>query len=264
MRLLIIVSLFAYFLATLGFWYYVYTKKESGRKIGFSLFGLGFLIQAVYLLGYLVTNKYLPISSVSDLLYFLSFLIGSIFYGFSMYKKNVKEFGAIYSPIIVFLIALSLPFYQPSEQPHSNIWFYAHIIFSILAFAFIVVSASVAVIYILTERNLKKKKLKSFLVSKFSSSLNTLQDIEYRSNIMIFIFLSLALISSSIWSSVYLGKHWLWDEKQIMLSVLWIFYGFLLQVMILKHEQKKKVSYLTILGSILAVIAFWFVEHPTY
>jgi len=81
---------------------------------------------------------------------------------------------------------------------------------------------------------------------------------------MIFIFLSLALISSSIWSSVYLGKHWLWDEKQIMLSILWIFYGFLLQVMILKHEQKKRVSYLTILGSILAVIAFWFVEHPTY
>jgi len=100
MRLLIIISLFAYFSATLGFWYYVYTKDEKGRKVGFSLFGLGFL----------------------------------------------------------------------------NIWFYAHIIFSILAFAFIVVSASVAIIYIITERNLKKKKLKSFFVSKFSSSLNTLQE----------------------------------------------------------------------------------------
>ncbi len=264
MRLLIVLSLLSYFLSSLGFWYYIYTKNEKGRKVGFSFFGIGFLIQFVYLATYIVTNKYIPISSISDLLYLLSFLIGAIFYGFSLYNKNVKEFGAIYAPIIVFLIALSLPFSQPSQQTHNNFWFYSHIIFSVLAFAFIVVSASVSIIYILTERDLKRKKLKSFFVSKFSSSLKTLQDIEYRANIMVFIFLSLALITSSVWSSVYLGKHWLWDKKQVMLSVLWIFYGFIIQLMILKHEQKKKVSYLSILGSILALIAYWLVEHPNY
>ncbi len=264
MKILILISLVSYFLSTLGFWFYLYTKNEKGRKLGFSLFGLGFLLQIVYLLGTVFTYKYIPVSTISDILFFLSMVIAAIFYGFSLYKKNLKEFGAIYAPIIVFLIALSLPNYSPSEQIHNNIWFYAHIVFSILAYAFIVASTVIAVIYLLTERDLKKKNLKSFFVSKFSSSLSTLQDLEYKATLMIFIFLSLALITSSIWSSVYLGKHWLWDKKQILLSVLWIFYGILLQVMIIKHEEKKKASYLTILGSVLALIAYWIVEHPQY
>ena len=264
MKVLIVFSLVAYFLSTLAFWFYLYTKNEKGRKIGFSLFGIGFLLQIIYILGYVITNKYLPISTVSDMLYLLSFIIGAIFYGFSIYKKNIKEFGAIYAPIIVFLIALSLPNYATTKQIYNNLWFYAHVVFAILAYAFIVAATVIAVIYILTERDLKRKNLKSFFVSKFSSSLSTLQDLEFKATLMIFIFLSLALITSSIWSSVYLGKHWLWDKKQLMLSVLWVFYGFLLQIMILKHEQKKRASYLTILGSVLALIAYWIVEHPSY
>ncbi|NPA51699.1 MAG: cytochrome c biogenesis protein CcsA [Aquificae bacterium] len=264
MKILIFISLIAYFLSTLGFWFYLYTKKEKGRKIGFSLFGIGFLIQIVYLLGTVVFHGYFPISTISDILFFLSMVIGAIFYGFSLYKKNLKEFGAIYAPIIVFLIALSLPSYSSSEQVYDNIWFYAHVVFSILAYAFIIAATVIAIIYLLTERDLKRKNLKSFFVSKFSSSLSTLLDLEYKATLMIFIFLSLALITSSIWSSVYLGKHWLWDKKQIMLSILWIFYGFLLQIMLIKHQYKKRASYLTIVGSILALIAFWIIEHPNY
>ncbi|RMD46857.1 MAG: cytochrome C biogenesis protein, partial [Aquificota bacterium] len=92
----------------------------------------------------------------------------------------------------------------------------------------------------------------------------TLQDIEYKSNVLAFIFLSLGLISSSVWSSVYLGKHWLWDSKQIALSVLWVFYGFLLHFRIIRHKKGKRASYLTLIGSFIALIVFWFIKHPVY
>ena len=133
-----------------------------------------------------------------------------------------------------------------------------------MAYALIIAGAVVAAVYILTQRDLKRKKLDSFLVSKFSSSLVLLQDIEYKTNVAAFIMLSLALIASSVWSSVYLGKHWIWDVKQIALSFLWIYYGFLIHIMVIKHEKGKKASYLTVIGGIMAFIVYWFIKHPNY
>ncbi|NPA12347.1 MAG: cytochrome c biogenesis protein CcsA [Aquificae bacterium] len=95
-------------------------------------------------------------------------------------------------------------------------------------------------------------------------SLMLLQDIEYKSNVIAFILLSLALITSSIWSSVYLGKHWIWDLKQIGLSILWLYYGFIIHLMGVKHERGKKASYLTMAGGLFAVVVYWVLKHPNY
>ncbi|HIE59915.1 MAG TPA: cytochrome C biogenesis protein [Persephonella sp.] len=264
-KILLILILLSYFASSIGFWVYIFTKQEKGLKLGFSFFGIAFLLQILYI-GYSDYKiKSFALASEENLPLLLALIIGGIFYGFSLkYKKQLKDFGSIFAPINVFLTALVLPNTEKFETPTNNIWFILHILFSMMAYAFIVASTAVAIIYILTERNLKKKKLNSFFVSKFSSSLATLQDIEYKSNALAFIFLSLALIASSVWSSVYLGKHWVWDSKQVALSVLWVIYGFLLHIRIVNNYKGKKFSYLTVLASIFALIAFWVIKHPTY
>lgn len=264
-KILLILILLSYFTSSIGFWAYIFTKQEKGLKLGFSFFGIAFLLQILYI-GYSDYKiKSFALASEENLPLLLALIIGGIFYGFSLkYKKQLKDFGSIFAPINVFLTALVLPNTEKFETPTNNIWFILHILFSMMAYAFIVASTAVAIIYILIERNLKKKKLNSFFVSKFSSSLATLQDIEYKSNALAFIFLSLALIASSVWSSVYLGKHWVWDSKQVALSVLWVIYGFLFHIRIVNNYKGKKFSYLTVLASIFALIAFWVIKHPTY
>ena len=264
-KIFLILILLFYFVSSIGFWVYIFTKQDKGLKIGFSFFGLAFLMQIFYI-GYADYKiKSFALASQENLPLLLALFIGGIFYGFSLkYKKQLKDFGSIFAPINVFLTALVLPNAGNIETSTNNIWFILHILFSIIAYAFIVASTITAVIYILTEKDLKRKKLNSFFVSKFSSSLATLQDIEYKSNVLAFIFLSLALIASSVWSSVYLGKHWIWDIKQIALSVLWIIYGFLLHIRIVNNYKGKKFSYLTIVASFFALIAFWIIKHPSY
>lgn len=264
MKAILLFILISYFASSIGFWVYIYTKKKVSLKIGFAFFGIAFLLQIIYtgISDYLY--KGFALASPKHLPLLLALIIGSIFYGFSFKYKQLKELGSIFAPINAFLIALVLSNTEKIEQIHNNLWFYLYIIFSILAYAFIMVATISASIYILTERSLKKKNLNSFFVSKFSSSLFTLQDIEYKTNVLAFIFLSLSLIASFVWSSVYLGKHWLWDQKQIALFILWIFYGILLHLRIIKHKTGKKASYLTLIGSFIAVIVFWFIKHPAY
>lgn len=264
-KILLMLILLSYFASSIGFWVYIFTKQEKGLKLGFSFFGIAFLLQILYI-GYSDYKiKSFALASEENLPLLLALIIGGIFYGFSLkYKKQLKDFGSIFAPINVFLTALVLPNTAKFKASTNNIWFILHILFSTIAYAFIVASTVVAIIYIFTERNLKKKKLNSFFVSKFSSSLVALQDIEYKSNALAFIFLSLALIASSVWSSVYLGKHWIWDSKQVALSALWVIYGFLLHVRIVNNYKGKKLSYLTVLASIFALIAFWVIKHPSY
>ncbi len=261
MKIIIVIAMMFYFFSSIGFWVYVFTKKESGKKFGFGFFGLGFLTQLIYIGIKDIQSGSFALANDRDVLFLLSTFIAMVFYGFALYKKQLKDFGAIYAPIIVFLIALSLPTYSVKEQAYDNIWFYLHIIFSLLSYAFIIALAVVSTIFILTERDLKRKKLNSFFVTKFLSSLQTLKDLEYKLLITVFVSLSLALITSSIWSSVYLGKHWIWDSKQIYLSLMWLLYGIVLQLFIVKKEQGKKISYFVMFISYFGLIAYWFTKH---
>lgn len=264
MKAILLLTLIFYFISAVSFFAYIYTKRKEGLKTGFSFFGLGFAFLLVYIGISDYQHKSFALASNENLPLLLVVLISALFYGFSLKYKQFKELGSIFAPINVFLIALILPNTEETGQIHNNIWFYLHVIFSSLAYVFIIGATVVAVIYLLTERDLKNKKLNSFFVSKFSSSLYTLQEIEYKSNVLAFIFLSLALVASSVWSSVYLGKHWLWDAKQTALSILWVFYAVLLHFRIIKHQKGRKASYMTLTASLIALIVFWFVKHPVY
>jgi len=265
LKIFILIGLIFYFVSSIGFWIYIYGKRDLGQKIGYSFFGLGFLSQILYITVKSFITKSFAIVSSEDLIFFLAFLIAMLFYLFSLkYRKQLQDFGSIIAPVIVFLTALSLQSLETNANQYNNIWFYLHIGFSILTYALILIATISAVLYILTDKDLKEKKLNSFFVVRFSSSIKLLQDIEYKSTLFAFISLSLALISSSIWTALYIGKHWIWEPKQILLSLLWLFYAFILHTRIIKHLKGRKASYLTLIGSLMAFIIFWLVRHPTF
>jgi len=265
LKILIVVILMSYFVSSIGFWVYLFTKKEAGKKLGFSFYGIGFLLQLTYIGIKDIQARSFAMATERELPFFLAFIIAIVFFGLAWkYKKQLRDFGSLFAPINVFLVALTLPYYREVTTHYENVWFYAHVILSMISYAFIIAGSIVALVYILTQRDLKRKKLDSFLVSKFSSSLVLLQDLEYKANVAAFVMLSLALIASSIWSSVYVGKHWIWDPKQIALSLLWLYYGFIIHLMVIKHQKGKKASYLTVLGGLFAFIIYWFIKHPNY
>jgi ABC-type transport system involved in cytochrome c biogenesis permease subunit len=264
-KLFTILFIVIYFLSSISFWVYLYTKNSKYQKLGYSFFGAGFTLQILVFLLRTYEIKALPLNTLEELLSFLAIIISAVFYGFSfVYRKKLIEFGSLIAPLVMFLTAFSLPLYSETQNIYNNIWFYLHVSSLILSYGLIVFSSIAAILYILTDRDLKNKKLNSFFVSKFSSSLTLIQNLEHKSVILTFIFLSLGLIASSIWTAICIGKHWTWDIKQTMLFLLWIFYGFILHTRIIKQIKSRKASYLTLIGSLFAFIVFWLTGHPTF
>ena len=261
-----ILFILIYFLSSLSFWIYLFSKNVKYQKFGYSFFGVGFTLQIFVFLLKSYEIKALPLNTLEELLNFLAIIISAVFYGFSfIYRKKLIEFGSLIAPLIMFLTAFSLPFSTAeSQNVYNNVWFYLHVASLILSYGLIVFSSVATVLFILTDKDLKNKKLDSFFVSKFSSSLNMIQNLEYKSVILAFIFLSIGLITSSVWTAIYIGKHWTWDVKETMLFLLWIFYGFILHMRVIKHIKGRKASYLTLIGSLLAFVIFWLIGHPTF
>lgn len=264
-KVLDILPMFLYFTSSISFWIYLFNKNEKFQKLGHSFFGLGFSSQILIFLIKTFNRGSLPLSDLKDIIFLLSMIMAMIFYGFSfIYRKQLFDFGSFIAPLVMFLIAFTIPFESKSSNIYNNFWFYMHVGSLIMAYGLIVFSSINAFIYLMTDRDLKKKKLNSFFVSKFSSSLALISNLEYKSTILAFIFLSFGIIASSIWSAIYIGKHWLWDMKQVMLSLLWVFYGFILHTRIIRNIKGRKASYLTIIASIIAFTVFWLVGHPTF
>ena len=265
LKFILLTTLISYLISSFGFWFYLLTKNRLGSRIGYSFFGIGFLLELIYVGISDYKVKSFALASSENLPLLISIIIGGIFYGLSLkYKEQLKDFGSVFAPINVFLTALVLPNVEKLPNANKDLWFLLHVIFSTISFGFILAAAIIAIIYILTDRDLKNKKLDSFFVSKFSSSLVLLEKIGFKLNVLAFIFLSLALIASSVWSSTYLGKHWLWDYKQVALLVLWLYYGFLVHYRLIKGKRGKEVAYLTVLGGFLATVVFWILKHPSY
>ncbi|MCX7738711.1 MAG: cytochrome c biogenesis protein [Hydrogenothermaceae bacterium] len=260
-----IIPMFLYFLSSVTFWIYLFNRNVTFQKLGHSFFGLGFSSQILLFIFKTINKGSLPLSDINEILFFLSMVMAMIFYGFSFaYRKQLVEFGSLMAPLIMFLIAFTIPFESRSTNIYHNFWFYMHVGSLVLSYGLIMFSSITAIIYIMTDRDLKRKKLNSFFVSKFSSSLEMVNNLEYKSTILAFIFLSIGLISSSVWTAIYVGKHWTWDLKQVLLSFLWLFYGFILHTRIIKNIVGRKASYLTLLGGLIAFIVFWLVGHPIF
>ncbi len=264
-KFLILALIILYFLSSISFWIYIFNRVSKYQKLGYSFFGIGFTLQIFLFLLRTYQQGNLPLSSISDILNFMALIVSFIFYSFSFaYRKKIIDFGSLVAPLVMFLTAFSLPISSEPSNRYDSIWFYLHVGSLIFSYGLIVFSTIFAVIYIFTDRDLKNKKFNSFFISKFSSSLMFIQNLEYKATIFAFIFMSIGLISSSIWTAIYIGKHWVWDTKQILLFLLWIFYGFILHARIIKHLKGRKASYLTLIGSLLAFIVFWLIGHPTF
>jgi len=263
LEIMVILSLIFYLISSIVLWIYLFNKKSILKKIGFSILGLGYISQLAYIGIRDIKEKTFYISSHTDIPFFLAFILMTIFYFFVvLYKEKIKELSSFVSTINSILVALTLPYIHYTEKIYlKNIWFHMHIIFATLSLALIVFSSILAIVYLFLERDLKRKNLNSFFISKLSISITTIQSLLNKLNILIFISLTISLISSSIWASVYRKLVFLYEPKEIGLIFLLIYYGVLVHLGLFLPQRKSLQIKGLILGSIIAITLFILTKH---
>lgn len=190
--------------------------------------------------------------------YQLSALILSYTFIILCFKKRFYASGLFFLIPIDLLIILSLTHQNPYALKipwplYGYLW--THLISIFLSLAVFIVGMVSAVLFLISERNIKAKKLGGW-VSRLPS-LAVLDDIHYKAVTLGFVIFSLAIVTGAGYSKVLTGHYISDDLKQGLSIILWIFFAVILNFRVRKGWQGHKGILLSLIGLIALVLLFF-------
>lgn len=194
-----------------------------------------------------------PWSNLFEALTFWSFVVGVI-YLFLEKKYGVKLLGALVVPIIFGLSAFAV-FYAskdivPLMPALRSYWLYIHVVTAFLGYAGFTVGFGGAVLYLIKD--------------KFSRlplpSLELLDEITYKSIVIVFPIWTASIILGAAWANEAWGGYWSWDPKEVWSLIVWLFFGAYLHARQMLGWKGKRTAWMVVFGFVTVLICFFAVN----
>lgn len=249
-------ALALYLLSTGFYLIYLIKNKDYLEKTGHYLFITGFFAHLVATMIRYLEAGYTPITNIYESLSFFSLCTA----GFFLYLKGIFKtgiLGAIILPVISIILiwASTFPFeIKPLPPVLKSYWLPIHTFFSFAGNGIFLVGFFVSILYIVLERGIKRKNLHSIL--KRLPSLEVLDTINYRCISYGFPFLTIGIITGSLWAGMAWGSYWSWDPKETWSLITWIFYAIILHNRLAIGWRGKKTAYMMIIGFFSILFTF--------
>lgn len=207
--------------------YLIWLKKAFSRAGGRLLLG-GFLVQALGLFFRFAEAGYTPITSLHESLSFFAWLIVGLYLALH-FRYRVEALAAFISPLAAVLI-LAASFFPKEIVPQAPIlrsfWFPLHVTFAFIGNALFTLCFAVGVMYLIQERQIKSKRIGPFF--RRLPSLQVLDELNARCLSLGFPFLTLGILTGSVWAESAWGSYWNWDQKETWSLITWLLYAALL------------------------------------
>jgi cytochrome c-type biogenesis protein CcsB len=256
LRAFFVVTLFAYMGATFFYLAALTSTRRGLEKAGLWCLLGGFVLHVVSTGARYAHSGFIPITSLHESLSFLALCMGGfLIYLMKTYRTGLL--GGIVLPAIsiVLIWALTLPYeIKPIPPVLDSYWMPFHTVFAFLGNAIFFTAFLVSIVYLGVERQIKKKKLHSH--SARLPSLETLDLINYRCISYGFPFLTLGIITGSLWAQLAWGSYWSWDPKETWSLITWIVYAVILHNRLTMGWRGRKTAYMMILGFVSIVVTF--------
>jgi cytochrome c-type biogenesis protein CcsB len=245
-----------YMSATVAYLVYLAKPSESLGKFARWLLSSGFAIHVVFTIHRYVVAGHTPITNLHESLSFFSMAVVGVFL-FIERRFKILVLGSFVTPVALVLMAISSLFpsaLAPLNPALKSKWLVIHTVVAFLGYASFAVAFGAAIIYLMQERFLKKKKLGGLF--QRLPSLNTLDEINYRCLTFGFPLLTVAIISGAIWAETAWGTYWSWDPKETWSLITWFVYAALLHGRLTTGWRGKKAAILAIIGFFVMLFTF--------
>jgi cytochrome c-type biogenesis protein CcsB len=166
--------------------------------------------------------------------------------------------GSFVAPFSAFLMIISsaMPWMEGPVRPiYKSLWLTLHVGTVFMGNALFAIAFLAAIMYLIQERSIKKKKLGSFY--ERLPSLATLDNINYYALIYGFPFLTLGMITGSLYAQFALGSYWQWDPKEVWSLITWLFYAALLHERIAVGWRGRKAAIMSIVCFCVLIFTFF-------
>jgi cytochrome c-type biogenesis protein CcsB len=212
-------------LASGGFIVFIVKQQRWVFRAATWIFFSGFLSHTVFLTCRYVELGAAPVLDLRSALSFFSWSIVLVYLVLQL-RFRLMVLGSFVAPFAAFLLTLSstIPWIDGPVRPvFQSIWLTVHIGTIFLGNALFAVAFLAAVMYLIQEHHIKSKKLGSFF--KRLPSLATLDAVNHYAIAYGFPFLTLGMITGSVYAQVALGSYWQWDPKEVWSLITWLFYA---------------------------------------
>jgi cytochrome c-type biogenesis protein CcsB len=256
------ITLALYGCATLLYLAYLARTTPLLASWSHRLITLGFISHLLSTIHLISDIGHLPINTIQESLSLFSLTIVGAFILFERFYR-VAILGSFITPLAMVLIAVSSVIPDKAadfSQQSYGLWFWIHIMCAFISHATFSISAAVSVMYLLQQHFLKKKHFGALF--RKLPSLEMLDDISYRSLMIGFPLLTVAIISGVVRSYQAVGIYWSWsDPKQVWTLVTWLIYAALLHGRVMTGWRGKRAAYLSVTGFIVLLISLVGIRH---
>ncbi|AKC76002.1 cytochrome c biogenesis protein CcsA [Staphylococcus sp. EG-SA-6] len=259
------IILIIYLISILCYFIDFVKKSHKIRELGIYTLGIVWILQTISLSVYITSHNEIPLSSLFDVFFFLSWIIICIALVLNVVK--VLSFSVFFLNVIGFIL-LMMNTFQPEHYSTNvqriaviNELLLVHIGLAVLSYALFALAFVNSLLYIIQYRNLREKNFdqKYFRIG----SVATLETVVFYSSLSGFIILILSVILGAQWGVYAIGHSIFADPKVVLSSIITIFYAIYLLSRINRWFKTIYLIYFNIMLFCLCMINLFFTTHFT-
>ena len=244
-------------------------RAKTMRWVAFGIFSSGFILNTIVVLNRWAEAHHAPMSDKYESFIFFAWSIAFVYLIFELvtifivkvHESRLGIIGALQGVLAAWMICSALGIDSSiKELPpalQSN-WLVTHVICYFLSYSALSMSFSAAIVFLVRKAfvsdtpkeaaaagsEVQKKKDYSF------------DKLAYIAVSIGFPFLTIGLITGSIWAKGAWGTYWGWDPKEIWSLISWLVYLTYMHLPLMLPKTNIKKSFRPILLSIILLIAF--------
>lgn len=250
-------SLLLYFLSAAAYLVFFLGKKTEVRRIGHVLFLLAALLHTITIISRYVEAGHTPITSHHETVSFFAWSLGCCYLSFR-WRYTVKNLGVFVSVLVVILMlvaAFSSREIVPLAPALQSWWLPIHASIALIADGFLALACIGGIMYLLQEREIKKKRFGLFY-SRLPS-LEALDKLNHHCLSVGFPLLTLGLITGSIWAKQAWGAYWHWDPKETWSLITWFLYAAVVHQRFTVGWRGRRAAILSIIAFLSVLFTLW-------
>ena len=243
----------AYVGALVLFLYVLFTGNEKIRKTAMAVTALGGVFNAVALVIRAVLIHGIPLNH--GLEFGMSFsLVVIVLFLFSAKKWDISGIGvfvmAVAAGLGAWVVNLDMTV-SPLNPSLRSYWLAFHVSTAVISYGAFTISFALSAAYLLKEKGLLKRLPEQEI----------LDEVSYK---MIFVgmpFLTIMLVTGSVWAEYAWGRFWSWDPKETFALVTWLVYALYLHIRLMRGWKGRRTAILSIVGFVAILFTFFGVSY---
>lgn len=245
------------FIAAAAYLVFFVSQNKKTRKVARMILLVAGVLQSLYIGSRFILAGHTPITSQHEAVVFFAWATTWAYLSFR-WRYTVKNFGTFVS-ILIFCLLLDASFssrdFTPLLPALQSVWLPIHAGVSIVAYGFLSLAFCGGLMYLLQERELKNKKF-GYFFSRFPS-LDALDQLNSHCLTAGFVFLTLGIVTGSVWARQAWGTYWQWDPKETWSLITWFLYLVQLHQRFTVGWRGKRAAVMAIVGFAAIVFTLW-------